>query len=63
MDGKKQQLLFLTVDEIIALQVIARALIDTDGKFKRLAEVPISDQFKADLKSAVEKLDAKIEEL
>lgn len=62
-DRSKKHIVYLTIDEIMGLSVIAETLLKTDGKLGRLSEIPISEQFKADLASANEKLSKKIEEI
>lgn len=62
-DRQRKHITYLTVDEMSALSVLAEMFIKTEGKLGRLAELPISDQYRADLTSANEKLSKKIEEV
>lgn len=59
----KPQVLLLTVDEMSCLGVLATLFVETDGKLGRLAELPISDNFKSAMKSASEKIDKKLHEI
>jgi len=60
-DRKKLHVTFLSVDEMLALDVIATSILNNKGKVEW--KMPVSKEWLKDLESAHQKLTKKIEEL